>query len=613
MIPKESYRKCREKLLEAHDTRPHPCTDGYNGYDTARQLLLLRRLRDTGPSSSSFSSPSPSPPPAAPTPPPHTLTPKLPTQTTSLLLRKSRSNDDTVQTPPSPMPHRVQRLGSPLVRRNPGGPGYLCEDMLQGGLAFRGQSTARCSTITQDMELDSQSDHSTGSSLESDLETAASSTSRPILVSSMNNGRPPCSSPLLEASIFGDVEREDDKAPSNPFPHPTECTIDLALDCRVLYRIGEREGMGPYAGKITALKYCVGVLSLLAAGTESGIVFIVREGKADAPLLGHSAKVMDLVWSEPGSCLLSVSLDKTIRVWRVDSSRPDANECIRSVSEPAVGLCISLAPLNNNIFVVGTVGNTLTFYNISTGKLVRRHKLKRSAGFLAWSPSGRALYLGDAGGRVVACQYDFMTHDLKKSSVVHLEEEYPVTSLCLRRTPEGEDLLLANVMCNVLYLIQTASMPPYTMHVVRRLPIPQRCSILRSVFCPGNRLLFTTGSEDGSLWVVQASIGSEAPPQVLKLQGHQGTVLNVAVNQRGNITSGDEMGCIMIWECRTHTARKRKKRQHSGVSEDPAYDPSWSGTESGSGCDDVCSSSTGTPPGRGRGGSDISESTTTDS
>ena len=496
-----------------------------------------------------------------------------------------------VQSSPGPEKgHRRGVWGGTGSKKSSAEPSYLCEATLRtpgwhvdGGV----QSTTRCSTITQDMELESHD------SSVSSCDTLDDGTSEHDWDDAYHGRRA-----VLKVVPVTPGEAHHSAAwPLPELPPTTDSAAgvveevvvgELDVEYRVVQRIGEPEGLGPAAGRVTALKYCVGVLSLLAAGTERGIVVVIRDGQPDNPLHGHTAQVMDLVWSEPGQCLLSTSLDRTIRIWSVDASVPNQNSCIRTLAEPSVGLCITLSPSNNNMFATGTEGSVLKFYNVSTGKLVKKHKLKHAVGYLAWSPCGKALYVADARGRVTAYAYNLLSHSIKKCAVVALDEKRPVTSLCCRRTPET-DLLLANVMASAVYVILCLPTAPYTMTVYRKLAIPQRQTMLRSVFCPTQSCLsFATGSEDGTVWIVQeqrkpaasARNAPAPPPKVMKLQGHQGAVLNVSASQKGMVASGDELGCIMLWSCKSRRAKGGARGSVRAAVEQPPTRPGSSSSSS---------------------------------
>eukprot|EP01060_Flectonema_neradi_P013970 TRINITY_DN20690_c0_g1_i1.p1 TRINITY_DN20690_c0_g1~~TRINITY_DN20690_c0_g1_i1.p1 ORF type:complete len:536 (+),score=72.57 TRINITY_DN20690_c0_g1_i1:151-1758(+) len=421
---------------------------------------------------------------------------------------------------------RNSATGSPIVAKQDAR--YLCERALR--LQLYGNnipSTAGCSTITQDIELESCSSEKTVNQDESSLSSQ----------NSLDN-----SVYATRNSIERDVEFQAGTTDVSKVEKQCDGFEEIPIDCSVYNRYSGPEGMGPVsAGKITALTH---QNQLLVVGTETGRIYIIETSNlSDKPTLlpdSHEGQVIDLVLSESGQCLLSISLDKTIRIWWIESA--NETRCVRVIQEPGVPICVLFTPSNNNIFSVGTVSSFLKFYNLSTGKVLKKHKLKRSSGCMAWGHEPSVLCMADTGGRVSSCYYDFMNHNVKRISTVTLERGVPVTSL----TRQG-NLLLANAMCDSVYLLKLCPNALYTLSIVNKICIPHQRVILRSSFCP-EELLFATGAEDGTVRMVQFSEDTSRPPKVLKLQGHQGAVLNVSVSSNGNIASGDELGCVMVWK-----------------------------------------------------------------
>lgn len=149
--------------------------------------------------------------------------------------------------------------------------------------------------------------------------------------------------------------------------------------------------------------------------------------------------------------------------------------------------------------------------------------------------------------------YDFMTQAARRSCVVVLARGRPVTSLAHLAAPGGgrapRSLLLANTTASAVFLIRAEQGPPAALTTLRRIALPQRQAVLRSAFCPlpgKGGAAFATGSEDGSVWLVHPGRHQPHCP-LLKLQGHQGAVLNVSVDRVGVLASGDELGCVMLW------------------------------------------------------------------
>eukprot|EP00659_Diplonema_papillatum_P008041 gene8041-12363_t len=283
---------------------------------------------------------------------------------------KGRSEEGALLQPPPRGGGYRPRPNSPVLKREqrPAGP-YLCEAALNFQFHAGPHTTARPSTITQDMDIDSSSASSSDDSdivEESDQLSRASGTDLGHSFLGIT-GRPPRVSSAVKTPV-------KEGKPAEQFPADTQQQQQLPLveesgyECRATRRVGEPEGMGPHSGAITALKCNPAVVRLLAAGTFSGTVYVIHDVKTTEMLTGHRLAVADLEWSASGQCLISASLDGTVRIWWVERQQSlGSSRCIRVINEPAVALCVRFAPSNNNIFAVGTgAASLLKFYNLST-------------------------------------------------------------------------------------------------------------------------------------------------------------------------------------------------------------------------------------------------------
>eukprot|EP01062_Namystynia_karyoxenos_P046651 TRINITY_DN35005_c0_g1_i1.p1 TRINITY_DN35005_c0_g1~~TRINITY_DN35005_c0_g1_i1.p1 ORF type:complete len:693 (+),score=206.60 TRINITY_DN35005_c0_g1_i1:81-2081(+) len=471
-------------------------------------------------------------------------------------------------------------------------PSYLCEsalrDFLRYGAGTAVQSTARCSTITQDMDLDSLSDETPSQQEEAfddweDMEQVAEAREG-LHLGAVDRGLAHPARPAASAAS----ETDTDEVARAGHGAALQRQDTGEADFRVTHRFGEPEGLGPAAGHVTALRHCAGSAQLLAAGTDLGHIYLLRAWEGVPPaerLAGHSAQVMDLEWSDNGHYLLSVALDNVTRIWSGwgapgDAARAGCARCVRQIPDLAFCLAVRFTPRNNNIFAVAaaaaaSLAPSIKLYNLSTGKVVRKHKVKRAVSYFAWSDSGDCLFTADVGGCVTAYAYDFMTQNAKKGAVAALTRGSAVTSLACLAVPSGPDgepraLLLANTMASAVFLMRVTQGPQLRIAVLRRVALPQRQAILRSAFCPLPGIstgAFATGSEDGSVWLVHPGRrrGEQGAP-LLKLQGHQGAVLNVSVDGQGGIASGDELGCVMLWR----RAGAEEQLEHDEDPEDSA-------------------------------------------
>lgn len=105
---------------------------------------------------------------------------------------------------------------------------------------------------------------------------------------------------------------------------------------------------------ITSCAFANGDSPLLAFSSMDGSVTIA-DASPDNPrivhlLIGHTNAVTDFAWTLSNALILSVSLDKTARVWNADTG-----ECIRIFYDTAELFSCSFDPLNFNLVIVGAI------------------------------------------------------------------------------------------------------------------------------------------------------------------------------------------------------------------------------------------------------------------
>ena len=77
-------------------------------------------------------------------------------------------------------------------------------------------------------------------------------------------------------------------------------------------------------------------------------------------LQGHTDTVTKIAYSGNGDRMLSSSLDKTVRVWNINTG-----ECIHTMAIGAKATCVSVLSDNSQI-IVGTSESKISFYNMLT-------------------------------------------------------------------------------------------------------------------------------------------------------------------------------------------------------------------------------------------------------
>jgi len=270
-------------------------------------------------------------------------------------------------------------------------------------------------------------------------------------------------------------------------------------------------------------------------------------------LKDHISAVTDFAWSLSNDNILSSSLDGTVRLWEVSSTK-----CIRvygSTRGPEV-LCCTFQPINNNLFAIGKGNGEIQILNVSTGKSPR-NGISKAAGrvlSLTYDAAGKFLWSADDKGFIFSFICDPLNGKLSsKYKKLAVCLGYPITSVCSRTwiNREARDpCLLANCGTGAVLLFKT-SPTDGSLTLKTKFPIKQRGQLIRSTFCPlisfRQGACVVSGSEDMNVYFFDTERDSR--PCVNKLQGHSAPVLDVCFNyDESLLASCDANGTVIIWK-----------------------------------------------------------------
>jgi WD40 repeat protein len=153
--------------------------------------------------------------------------------------------------------------------------------------------------------------------------------------------------------------------------------------------------IGCDSGEVNRIKFANNISDLIAYATAKNEIIIATtssvEQKSINVLSGHTAKVHDFDWSVSNDYIISVSADKTIKLWDTSNGK-----CLRTITEKAEATCVMFHPMNGNIFLAGFTSGVMQAYNLSTGKPMNSILVSKPITAMCMSPQGDLVFIGDS-------------------------------------------------------------------------------------------------------------------------------------------------------------------------------------------------------------------------
>ncbi|KAL1553135.1 WD repeat-containing protein 44-like isoform X4 [Salvia divinorum] len=104
---------------------------------------------------------------------------------------------------------------------------------------------------------------------------------------------------------------------------------------------------------------------------------------------GHSGEILDISWSK-NNCLLSSSVDKTVRLWKVG-----VDHCLKVFNHTDYVTCIQFNPVDDNLFISGSIDGKVRMWSISGSKVIDWTETKDIVTAVSYRP--------DAQGGMIGC------------------------------------------------------------------------------------------------------------------------------------------------------------------------------------------------------------------
>ncbi|XP_057981002.1 uncharacterized protein LOC131166444 [Malania oleifera] len=107
---------------------------------------------------------------------------------------------------------------------------------------------------------------------------------------------------------------------------------------------------------------------------------------------GHEGEVLDLSWSK-NKCLLSSSVDKTVRLWRVG-----CDQCLQVFSHNNYVTCVQFNPVDDNYFISGSIDGKVRVWVISGCQVVDWTDITEIVTAVCYRPDGKGGIVGSMNG-----------------------------------------------------------------------------------------------------------------------------------------------------------------------------------------------------------------------
>eukprot|EP00927_Polykrikos_kofoidii_P000010 TRINITY_DN10006_c0_g1_i1.p1 TRINITY_DN10006_c0_g1~~TRINITY_DN10006_c0_g1_i1.p1 ORF type:complete len:610 (+),score=97.64 TRINITY_DN10006_c0_g1_i1:45-1874(+) len=260
-------------------------------------------------------------------------------------------------------------------------------------------------------------------------------------------------------------------------------------------------------------------------------------------LVGHSRAITSIFFNLFEDQLVTTSIDKSIRVWHVDTGR-----ILRVLQQGAPVAVAALLPFSPHGFVAAS-SDALTLVHVQSGEMLQYLRVDARVRALKFDDTGLFLLAGTKNGSIHVLEASDST-TLKFNFKVHVSRG-GVTCITFVAANYGQPpCLLVNTSDSSASIIDCTYGPPAG--VLTNLTVRQRVHVshsmlpLRCCYSPSDRGFLISGSEDNKVHIVSLAKGLNYRAQCMK--HHEAPVVVVSVNLQDTLlASADCLGRLVLW------------------------------------------------------------------
>lgn len=264
-------------------------------------------------------------------------------------------------------------------------------------------------------------------------------------------------------------------------------------------------------------------------------------------LIGHSHACTSIFFNAPEDHLITASIDKSVRIWDVDSG-----ELLKVFTDKSP-ICLAMfLPRHPQLFMLANKHCILRLTDERNGTVLQRLKLQTEVRALEVDDTGLLVFAGTRNGTIHVLEVS----EVGSSVALQLKFSVPVASGCMTcmtfvPTLHGQQPCLLVSVTNCGVSIVDLDYSPIT-KVLSSLSVRHRVKTAHTIFplkccysptAPGYLI---SGSEDEDIYICSLAKGTNYHVEYLK--HHKAPVVAVAVNHQATIlATSDCFGRVALW------------------------------------------------------------------